>query len=259
MVFLGDKKELTVVFLDVGQGDSIFIETVDGSQILIDAGRDKKVLRQLTKFMPFYDRSIDIVIATHPDEDHIGGMPDILKRYNVSLFIEPGVTHDTGTYESVRALIEKKEIKTIIADRDLSVVLGGNTLLAFLFPITDASEFASNTASIITQLIYGEHEFLLTGDSPKSIEKYLVNEYGTELESDVLKVGHHGSKTSSDVGFVKTVAPVYAVVSAGKDNRYGHPHIDVLEIFRNESIEIFSTAEEGNIVFKSDGINLIKK
>jgi len=248
-----------VAFLDVGQGDSIFIETPKGAQVLIDAGRDRKVLRELVKFMPFFDRSIDVVIATHPDEDHIGGLPDILKRFNVGVFIESGVDKNTGAYNTIQKLLKEKEIETVIADREIKIVLDGNILLDFLFPKIDASEFSSNTASVITQLIYREHEFLMTGDSPKSIEKYLVKKYGDELQSDVLKIGHHGSKTSSAEIFVKSVAPTYAVVSAGEDNRYGHPHKEVLDIFERESIEIFSTAVDGNIIFISDGVNLKRK
>lgn len=244
--------DLIVAYLNVGQGDAIYIETPSGIQILIDAGPDRSVLRELGDIMPFHDRSIDVVIATHPDRDHIGGFPDILKRYDVSLFIEPGVASTIGEY----AFIQDDAVQKLIVDRPLQITLGGRgeeVVLNILFPDRDVSGLEKNAASIIVQLVYGEHTFLFTGDSPKSIEKYLVSKYGSALESDVLKLGHHGSKTSSSELFIKTVDPEYAIVSAGADNRYGHPHQEVLDTLLG--IEINRTSE-GTIIFKSDGTTL---
>lgn len=245
-------KKLIVAFLNVDQGDSIFIETPDGIQVLIDAGRDRKALRELSKLMPFFDRSLDIVIATHPDEDHIGGLPDVLERFKTDVFIEPGVEKNSGTYNTITEILEEKDIETLVIDRKTTVHLDSDVSLKILFPVTDASGFESNAASLIMQLVYKEHEFLLTGDAPKRIEKYLVLEYGETLQSDVLKIGHHGSKTSSDPSFVAAVAPVVSVISAGENNRYGHPHEEVVSIFENQDTRLLSTAD-GTIVFTSDG------
>lgn len=255
-VLLHNKNELVVAFLDVGQGDSILIQAPNGNQILIDGGPDKKVLREIGKVMPFYDRSIDVVIATHPDKDHIGGLPDVFKRYDIKTFIEPGVEHDTGTYESLLKAIETEKSKHIIAKQKMTISLGGGIVLQVLFPNTNASGLESNTASIVARLVYGESEFMLTGDSPKSIENYLVSTYGTQLQSDVLKAGHHGSKTSSSESFVASVDPQYVVISAGEDNRYGHPHKEVMELLSKFSINIFETSKTGTIIFETDGENI---
>lgn len=264
---------LTVAFLNIGQGDSIYIEAPSGNQMLIDGGPGKSVLRELSKMMPFYDHSLDVVVATHPDSDHISGLNDVLDKYKVGLFIEPGVEGDTAIYKELNSKIERLKIKRLETRRGMEVDLGGGAILEILFPISDPRGMETNTASIVARLIYGENEFLLTGDSPKNIEDYLVSLESSgcqgqplncpgpkglplTLRSDVLKAGHHGSKTSTGEPFVKAVSPEYAVISAGKNNRYGHPHQEVLDILNNFGAKILRTDELGRIVFKSDGVNL---
>lgn len=247
---------LTVAFLDVGQGDAIFIEAPNGKQVLIDGGSNKDVLRSLSKVMPFYDRSIDVVIATHPDKDHIGGLPDVLARYTVDLFLEPGIENDTGAYRALENIVSKRGVQKIYARRGMQLVLDDETLLRILFPDRSVVGMESNTASIVAQLVYGDTEFLLTGDSPKSIEKYLISLDGKDLKSDVLKVGHHGSKTSSNASFIGMASPDFAIISAGEDNRYGHPHKEVLETLEQFEVKIINTASAGTIVFTSDGKSL---
>lgn len=247
---------LTVAFLDVGQGDAIFIEAPNGNQILIDGGRNRSVLRELSRVMPFYDRSIDVVLATHPDEDHIGGLSDVLKRFDVELFLDSGVTHDTNAYKEVLRLVETQNIEYVLARRGMVVDLGDGAKLEILFPDRDVAGLETNSASVVTRLIYGETEFLLTGDSPRSIEKYIVSLDGARLESDVLKVGHHGSKTSSADVFIAAVLPQFAVISAGKDNRYGHPHEEVVSALIDIDAKIVSTFKSGTIIFESDGERL---
>jgi len=256
-VILGQEKGvLTVAFLDVGQGDAVYIEAPNGNQVLIDSGRSKAVLRELNKVMPFYDRSIDVLLATHPDQDHIGGFPDILKRYDVDFFLESGRESDSAVYEEVLQLTVVDDIKKIQARRGMVVMLDDDVHLNILFPDRDVRDVESNTASVITQLVYGETEFMLTGDSPKTIEEYLVMLDGENLESDVLKAGHHGSKTSSAEAFVGFVSPKYSVISAGKDNKYGHPHKDVIDVLNQFGSAILSTGDSGIIVFESDGENV---
>ncbi len=263
----GNKQKLTVAFLNIGQGDAIFIDSPSGNQILIDGGPSRSVLRELGKVMPFYDKSIDVVIATHPDSDHISGLNDVLDKFKVDLFIEPGVEGDTGTYAELKNRVIAENAKTIEARRGMIIDLGDGAVLQILYPTLNPDGMETNTASIVARLVYGESEFLLTGDSPENIEKYLVNleskamlssvkPYESLLDSDVLKAGHHGSKTSTSEEFVSAVSPKYAVISSGKDNRYGHPHKEVLDSLTKFGSQILRTDEVGRIVFESDGVNL---
>ncbi|HDO23803.1 MAG TPA: MBL fold metallo-hydrolase [bacterium] len=244
---------LTVAFLDVGQGDAIFIESPNGNQLLLDAGPNDKVLRELSKIMPFYDRSIDMIIESHPDKDHIGGFVEVLRRYNVDLAMEPGVHSKSAVYRELNNLIAEKGIKKILARRGMRVDFGDGVYLNILFPDRDVSNVDTNTASIVAKLVYGKTSFLLTGDSPKAIENYLVSVDGESLKSDVLKVGHHGSKTSASELFFGYVSPRYAIISAGAGNRYGHPHKETIDLLDQFEIPILSTINLGTIKIKSDG------
>jgi competence protein ComEC len=251
---------LTVAFLDVGQGDATFIKTPDGHQMLIDGGPNSSVLRELGKVMPFYDRSIDVVLATHADQDHIGGLVEVLKRFKVDLFIETNTTSTSAVYRELEDLIKEKNIKKEIITSPEILTLGSGTEFNILYPMQDTAGWDTNDSSIVGKLIYGNNSFLLTGDSPQKIEKYLVGKYGTSLKSDVLKVGHHGSKNSSSEIFIGTVSPTYSIISAGLDNRYGHPNKEALDILNQFGSQILKTMGGGMIEFKSDGqnINLVK-
>lgn len=247
-------RPLTVAFLDVGQGDSIFIEAPNGNQLLIDGGLGASVLRELGALMRFSDRSIDVVLATHPDKDHIGGLPDVLRRFEVGYFVEPGVTSDTGAYEALTAAVDQKQVARVIARRGMAIDLGSGVVLHVLYPDRDLGRLKdTNSASIVAKLSYGETEFMFTGDAPLSVEARLATLDGEGLEAEVLKAGHHGSRTSSGAAFVSAVQPLVAVVSAGKDNSYGHPHQEVLSLFEQLKIKVASTYEKGTIVFESDG------
>lgn len=262
---------LTVAFLDVGQGDAIFIEAPGGNQLLIDGGLGRGVLRELSKVMPFYDRSLDVVLATHPDADHIGGLPDVLDKYEVGLFLESGVEGESAVFAGLNSQIQRFAIQKLEARRGMVVDLGQGASLEILFPDRDPSGMETNTASIVARLVYGENEFLLTGDSPSPIENYLISLEGEKcqgstltveglhlncLQSDVLKAGHHGSKTSTGAGFLAAVSPQYVVISAGRNNRYGHPSPEVLEILNNFGAQILRTDQNSRIIFKSDGADL---
>lgn len=253
-----NKSVLKVVFLNIGQGDAIFIEAPGGNQLLIDAGPGRSTLRELSKMMPFYDRTIDVVLATHPDADHIGGFLDVLDTYKVDLYIESGVEGETSLVKELTSKIEKLSIKKLEVRKGMVVDLGRGAVLEILFPVNDPRGMETNTASIVARLVYGENEFLLTGDSPINIENYLVSldTEGHLLQSDVLKAGHHGSRTSTSQTFVAAVDPNYVVISAGKDNRYGHPHQEVLDILNNFGAKILRTDLDGRIIFESDGVNL---
>jgi competence protein ComEC len=244
---------LTVAFLDVGQGDAIFVETPDGVQMLIDGGKDSSVLRQLPKMMSFFDRKIDVVVATHPDSDHVSGLVDVLDRYKVQNVLRTENRNDTAPSTAFDKAVEVERGVVKYARAGQQLVLGASTTALIHSPSGDTTNWESNTASVVLQLRYGEVEFMLTGDAPSSIEDYLVKVKGEELESEVLKLGHHGSRTSTSPDFLEVVSPQFAVVSAGKDNRYGHPHQEVIELLLSQKVETLNTAEVGNIVFKSDG------
>jgi len=272
-----DNGVLIVAFLNIGQGDATFIEAPNGNQILIDGGPGRSILRELSAVMPFYDRSIDVIIATHADGDHVGGLPDVLNKYKVNFFMETGVSGGSSSYKELENIISKKEnengVKKVLARKNMVIDLGGGAVLQILFPDRDPSGMETNTSSIVARLVYGENEFLFTGDSPKAIEQYLVSLVGQEcqgqplncpspkglpltLKSDVLKAGHHGSKTSTSVEFISAVSPEYVVISAGKNNRYSHPNQEVLDIINNFGAKILRTDLSGRIIFKSDGVNL---
>lgn len=251
-VFAEERSFLTVAFLDVGQGDAIFIETPEGKQILIDGGANGKVLRELAKIMPFYDRSIDMIILTHPDEDHIGGLLSVLENYKVDYIMESGVNSDSATYKKFEDLILENKIKKVLALQGMNI----ENHLEVLFPVGDVSEFETNTSSIILKLTYGENSFLFTGDAPQNIEKYLVEFFGDKLDVDVLKLGHHGSKTSNSDILLGFASPEYAIASVGLNNSYNHPHEEVLDLLKQFEIDLFRTDEKGTIIFKSDGQQL---
>lgn len=247
-------KGLTVSFLDVGQGDAIFIQTGDGVELLIDGGPDSSVLRGLGNQMPFWDRRIDAVVATHPDKDHIGGLVDVLKRYSVGTIVESGVSHDTSFTRSFENGSQSENAARILARRGMRLQLGKDVHADVLYPTSDVSKLKeTNAGSIALRVVYGETEFMLTGDAPSSVEKLLVATYGEKLQSDVLKAGHHGSKTSSDESFVRAVNPKHVIYSRGCDNSYGHPHETIVALFQKLKIPALDTCREGTITFVSDG------
>jgi beta-lactamase superfamily II metal-dependent hydrolase len=251
---------LEVVFLDVGQGDSIYIEAPNGKQMLVDGGPDAKLLSSLAKVMPFADRSIDMVVETHPDTDHIGGLPQLLDNYKVTNILENGATSDSKTFSALEEKISEDKINKIIARRGMRIVLDAEKNIYFdiLFPDRDVSNLDSNDGSIVGKLVYGNSSFMLTGDATLYTENQIEwNENEDTLKSDVLKLGHHGSRTSSSILWLEKVNPKVAIVSAGKDNKYGHPHQETLDRLSSLYIPFLSTAEIGNIIFKSDGTKLV--
>jgi competence protein ComEC len=252
-----DEGLLTVAYLDVGQGDATFIESPSGTQVLIDGGKNGLVLRGLSKAMGFFDRTIDMVLISHPDLDHIGGLIDVFQKYEVETVVMTENISDTSAYELLQEKIATEGAEIILARRGQKFELGsgerGMTTLRILFPDRDPTNLESNTSSIVAELRYGESEFIFSGDSPQSIEEYLVSIDARTLQTDVLKVGHHGSKTSTAEIFVEAVSPALAIISAGKDNSYGHPHAEVTDRLTSYSIPYKNTADLGSIVLVSDG------
>lgn len=250
---------LRIYFFDVGQGDSIFIDSPVRGRVLIDGGPDRKVLGELGKALPFGDKRIDVVIATHPDADHITGLVEVLGRYDVGVLIESGAVSSNTRDEALDRAAQSAGVERIVAKRGMDMDLGEGARLTILFPNQDVSEWETNDASIISILRYGETEFLLMGDAPKKSEYLLMQLNSAVLDAEVLHVGHHGSDTSTSPLFVNAVSPMYAVISAGKDNRYGHPHRSVIEALAKTGTEIMATYESGTIMFETDGETVVLK
>lgn len=244
---------LTVSFLNVGQGDAVFIDAPSGRQVLIDGGPGASVLRELASVSPWYDRSIDIVVATHPDLDHIGGLLDVLPRYRVATIVLSSVQGETSAAAKLMEDARRETADVRIAERGDVYELGKGARLEILFPDREVPGVATNQGCIVARLTYGSRSFMLPCDTDKNIEQYLTRLDGEQLKSDVLKAAHHGSKTSSLPLFVGYVSPAYAVFSRGCDNSYGHPHKEVVDTFATFSIPTLDTCEEGTITFVSDG------
>lgn len=246
-----------VVFLDVGQGDAIYIESPNHNQILIDGGPNNKLLAALRTVMPFYDKSLDAIVVTNPDADHYSGFIDLLDSYSVGYEFEPGTKSETDRYEELGNKLKENNVKQIIAQSGMKIILGGGAELEILYPDRDVTDYKINDGSIVARLSYGSSTVMLMGDAPKSVEKYLLAK-GVNLDSDILKVGHHGSKTSTGEEFLKAVSPDFAIISAGCKNKYGHPNKETLDILAKEKVEVLSTCKSGNIVFKLDGTKLVQ-
>lgn len=248
---------LAVSFLDVGQGDAIFIETPNGAQMLIDGGPNKKVLSELGDIMPFQDRSIDIVLLTHPHEDHVVGLIEVLDRYDVGMIIDAGILYDSGAFRSWNDAVRNENATYIRAQRGMRARLSADTWFDILLPKTAANVLQDNIhdAMVVGKLVYGDTCFIFTGDMERDLEFDLL---GDDIGCEVLKVGHHGSKTSTSDAFLNAVSPVVAVISAGKENKFGHPHDVVIKKLMSEHISLFGTYKDGLITIFSDGNNVWK-
>jgi competence protein ComEC len=251
-----------IFMLDIGQGDSFLIEAADGKKLLIDGGRDTTVLSELSKVLPPGDNTIDIMIATHPDADHIGGLQYVLERYHVGLFLTSQVLTDTKTFTALYKELLKEHIASYYVRRGMVITLDTVHPATFtiLFPDRDTTNWITNPASVVGKLQVGTRTALFTGDSPSSVEHYLVEVQKTtptlpsmNLKSDILKLGHHGSKFSSSTEYLQAVSPVLALISAGIDNKYGHPNVETLARLKMLNIPWISTQQKGTVDLTTDG------
>jgi len=239
-----------IAFLDVGQGDAIYIESPHGHQVLIDGGPNTTVLSKLSEVMPHWDKTLDVIILTHPDADHIAGLIPVLESFEVKMVVWTGKTRDTRVFEAWKDAVEREGAEFVAVAAGDRIVLGNSgVVLDVLYPFPNIvlEEEETNETSLIMRMRYGEHSMLLTGDTTRTIEEVLVEE-GVSLRSDILKVAHHGSQTSTSSEFVRTVAPHTAVISAGEDNRFGHPHDSVLANLAEYGIVVRRTDKEDTIV-----------
>ena len=201
-----------------------------------------------------FDKYINAIVITNPDQDHIGGFLDVLKVYKVGAVFEPGTFNDSKTYQNLENEIKNKKIPDVLAKKGMRIDIGGGAYLDILFPDQDVSMWSTNDGSLVAKLIYGKTSVMLTGDASSLTEKIILADNSKDkLASSILKVGHHGSRTSTSAEFVKAVAPTYALISDGKDNKYGHPHKETLDTLASYGVKIFRTDLMGTIVMRSDG------
>lgn len=251
-------RQLEVSFLDAGQGDAIFIQTPSRQQILIDGGPDPdKICHALGDKLPFWDKSLDLVVLTHPDEDHITGLLEVLRRYKVKQVLEPGFEQDMPTYQEWLRLIDEKNIERTIARAGQLIELGDGITIEVLHPqaeLMSGTESDTNNNSVVLRLVRDEVSFLFAGDMCEEAEREILFNGGYGVTSTVLKVAHHGATTSTSTHFLTAVDPQVAVISAGKDNPFGHPN-DALARLREKVDEdkIYLTSEDGTIKISTDG------
>jgi len=245
---------LSVTFLDVGQGDAILIKGPHGNRVLVDGGPSGEVVSDaLGRNLPFYDRRIDLVVLTHPQADHLGGLPAVLDRFNVGGVLTTEFQASTELYQEWQNVLARSDLRRATAERGEWIDLGGGANLTVLNPAPETKAYSDdelNDTSIVLRLTMGGVSFLLTGDITEEAETALVHR-GTELRATVLKLPHHGSATSSSPAFLGRVRPLIDVVSAGKNNPYGHPSPEVLARLNGDAV--FRTDADGDITVSTDG------
>ncbi len=247
--------ELEVDFLDIGQGDSILIKTPYGQNVLIDGGPDYNVINRLAEEMPWWDRTIDLMILTHPHDDHVNGLNDVIRRYKVQKILYTGVVHNAPGYLTWLELIKNSKIPLVIIDRPQKITLGEDCYLDILYPRESllGKEVANlNNSSIVAKLVYGQTKFLFMGDAEIEVEQELL-ENNTNLSAQVLKAGHHGSDTSSSEEFLAAVKPEKVVIQVGADNQFGHPSRRVIKRLERLGARVFRNDIDGTIRLYSDG------
>ncbi|HHW30345.1 MAG TPA: MBL fold metallo-hydrolase [Clostridiaceae bacterium] len=245
-----EKGELKVHFLDVGQADCIFVQAPNKS-MLIDAGNNADSSFILSYLKDLKISKIDVLIGTHPHEDHIGSMDSIIDSFDISSVYMPRISTTTKTFEDVLLSIKNKGLKVTTAKAGVTFDLGEDVRVEIIAPNSDNYEDINNYSAVI-KLTYGETSFLFTGDAETVSEKEMISK-GYNLKADVLKVGHHGSTSSTSPAFLKAVSPKYAVISVGKDNQYGHPDSIIINRLSTFGVQIYRTDESGTIIAVTDG------
>ena len=245
--------KLKVFVLNVGQGDSILIQTPEYKNILIDAGEGGQVIDELGGKINFFDKTIDLFILTHPHIDHFGGFLDVIQKYRIKQILMTGVFCDDPAYVDLLAKIKEQNIPVIFPKNDEDIQIDKDTYLDIIYPFAGQSLIGQksknlNNSSIVTRLVKadGESLILLPGDAEQGLEREILLS-GQYLNSKILKLGHHGSRTATSGGFLSAVDPDIAVISAGKDNKFGHPHPETMEKIKN--LDVHQTMLEGTVEF----------
>lgn len=241
---------MQVYYLDVGQGDSIYVKTPNGDDILIDGGKNDKGDDVVAFLHKYHVDDLEVMIATHPDADHIGGLDTVLQNMKVESVYMPRVTHTTKTFEDFVVAVKEEGLKLKEAKGGVSLGLQGVDA-HFVSPVTSYDNDL-NSSSAVLRVTNGENNFLFTGDATVESEQDMIAS-GQDIHADVLKLGHHGANTSTSEAFLSQVQPKFAIVSAGKDNQYGHPTAEILQRMREHNIQVFRTDEQGTIIAASNG------
>ena len=244
--FNNSKETLKVYYIDVGQADAIMIEN-ENEFMVIDGGNNNDGPLLVKYYQSLGITDFKYVIGTHPHEDHIGGLDDIIDNFNVGTIYIPDAITTTQTFEDLLDAIERKNMTYEVPNIDNTFTLGDATL-KIIYTGTNTTDL--NNTSIVLKMTYGKDTFLFTGDATDTTEKKILNK---DIEAEVLKVGHHGSKYSSTTEFLKKVNPKYAIISVGKNNNYGHPAINTISKLNKLNIETHRTDEEGTIIIESNG------
>lgn len=245
-VIFADENTLNVYFIDVGQADSILLEN-KGHYMLIDAGNNEDGQKLVNYFNEQDIKEFDYVVGTHAHEDHIGGMDDIIKNFKIDNFYMPDAITTTKTFEDVLDALEETNVIFQTPKVNQTFNLQDTTITTLS---VTADEKNLNDTSIVLKVKHGTNTFLFMGDASTKIEKNLLNK---DIKSDVLKVGHHGSRYSTSLEFLKKVSPEYAVISVGENNTYKHPHEEILKRLEEQNIQIYRTDKQGTILAKSNG------
>lgn len=240
---------LKIYYLDVGQADSILINS-NNEYMLIDGGNNNDGPLLVKYFQELGIKDIKYIVGTHPHEDHIGGLDEVINNFNINQIFIPDVITTTKTFEDLLDSIERKNLTFTVPTINNTYNLGEATI-RIIYTGTDTSDL--NNSSIILKLTYKKTSYLFTGDATNITEKKILNK---DIKSDVLKIGHHGSKYSSTENFIKKVNPKYAIISVGKGNKYGHPSIETINLLKKYNIKTYRTDELGTILLTSDGNNI---
>ena len=249
---IADENELVVSYIDVGQGDATLISK-GNFHMLIDAGKNERGTTVVEYLKKEKVDKLDILVGTHPDSDHIGGLDDVLENIPVDTVYLPEAKKETKTYQEVETALEQKGKQSQMPEIGKSYTYDGNIIIRFLGPLRDYKD--ANDNSLVVQLAYGRNRFLFMGDAEEEAEKDIIKQQ-YDLECDVLKVGHHGSYTATSDAFLQESNPVYAVISCGEGNSYGHPHAEVLAKLEDDDVQIYRTDTMGTVVATSDGENV---
>jgi competence protein ComEC len=249
--------KLVVKFLDIGQGDSVLIQTPHGRTVLIDGGPGTTLLERLGEETSFWQKSFDLLILTHPDLDHLEGLLEVIKRYEVEQVLMTGVNHSSALYQSWLETLVELNIPVTIASTGLDWMIDEDVYLDILGPqdpvlFEDADNM--NDTSVVLKLLYGETSLLLTGDAEEEQEMDLLRS-GFDLSADILKAGHHGSTTSNHPSLLQAVQAKQIIIQAGRENPFGHPHVETLLRYDERGVEWESTQERGTITISSNGEN----
>ncbi|MEK7104111.1 MAG: ComEC/Rec2 family competence protein [Patescibacteria group bacterium] len=243
------------MFFDIGQGDSIFIEPPQKHQILIDGGPSNKVAEKLGKRMPFWDKTIDLVILTHPDYDHQRGLLDVLDNYKIKNIIWTGELSEGKTFEAWLLKLQKEGAKIILAKAGTKIITG-QVKIDILYPLELPKQDSQNNneTSIVSRMVFGQTAFIFTGDANREAEQEIILA-NKNITSDILKVSHHGSRSATSPEFLANVMPEVAIISVGANNSYGHPHQEVLSNLAEFGIKVMRTDLIGDITITSNGSN----